>query len=91
MDVGSSIARFREQKGITVTMLARATSICVGDLLAIQKGRKSPTIEELERIAKVIGVPPFLILLEADTDLAAHDSIMLFEVKEMSNFLFLKS
>ncbi|MDI6894619.1 MAG: helix-turn-helix domain-containing protein [Bacillota bacterium] len=54
--VGNTVRTLREQKGITVTDLARATGLSPAHISEIERGRTAPSIRTLEKLARALGV-----------------------------------
>lgn len=53
---GGGIYRLREKRGMTLEALAAASQIRRRRLRRIETGTESPTLEEMERMATVLGV-----------------------------------
>lgn len=60
--VGSTVRRLREQKGITVTELARATGLSPAHISEIERGRTAPSVRTLEKLARALGVSPGVLV-----------------------------
>lgn len=60
--VGSTVRSLREQKGITVTELARATGLSPAHISEIERGRSAPSIRTLEKLARALGVSPGVLV-----------------------------
>ena len=55
--LGRNIRRIREEKGLTQLDLADKTGLTNTSLSQMEKGRMTPSLATLERIAAVLGVP----------------------------------
>lgn len=69
--VGSVIARFRGEKGITQEVLSGLADIGRTHLSAIERGERKPTLETLYRISAALGVPMSAIVAAIEAELAA--------------------
>ena len=56
MGIGSSIAKFRRQKGWTQAKLAKVTGLSRGYIAALEEGKGNPRIKTLAIIAEILGV-----------------------------------
>ena len=56
--LGKNINRIRDQKGMTQGDICRATGMDRGYISRVESGFKNPTISNLEKIAKALGVTP---------------------------------
>lgn len=56
MKTGQAIRKTRQRRGMTQWQLARAVGETPGRILLIERGQRTCTQEELERIAKALGV-----------------------------------
>jgi transcriptional regulator with XRE-family HTH domain len=61
--VGRRISALRKSAGLTQREVAERSSIDMKYFGAIEKGRKNVTIATLERIARVLAVDPFELLI----------------------------
>lgn len=55
-DIGSKIKKLREDKGIKPEFFAEAIGMSKSTLERIEKGEKSPTLEEVSIISKELGI-----------------------------------
>ena len=55
--VGRNVRRLREQRGLQQDALAHDAGLHVTYLSGIENGRRNPTLEVLERLARGLGVP----------------------------------
>ena len=56
--LGDNIARIREAKGMSQGDICRITGMDRGYISRVENGSKNPTIYNLEKIAKALGVKP---------------------------------
>ena len=56
--LGNNIKRIREKKGMTQGDIYRANGMDRGYISRVESGLKNPTISNLEKIAKALGVTP---------------------------------
>lgn len=56
LQVGTTIRTLREKKGLSVTDLARASGLSPAHISEIERGRTSPSIRTLEKLAQVLDV-----------------------------------
>jgi transcriptional regulator with XRE-family HTH domain len=62
MDLGKAIKNFRKKKGWNQKKLSYMAKISQGYLSTIEKGKKQPSMDKLERIAEALKIPaPFLV------------------------------
>ncbi len=57
VDVGGSLRRLREVKGLTIRALAEASSLSVNTLSLIENGKTSPSVGTLQQLAFALQVP----------------------------------
>ena len=81
-EIGSNIVLLRKAKRITQEQLALRADMSVSYLRAIEHGRANPTVEALDRLAKVLAVPlPVLFILSLDAaevmDMLGHSKMEL--------------
>jgi len=55
--LGDNIRRIRQEKGMSQGDISRALDMDRGYISRIENGTKNPTILNLEKIAKALGVP----------------------------------
>lgn len=56
--LGDNIRRIREEKGMSQGDICRITEMDRGYISRVENGSKNPTISNLEKIAKALGVKP---------------------------------
>ena len=56
VEIGKNIVRLRKQKGVTQEWLALESEMAVSYLRSIEHGTANPTIDALDRLAKVLNV-----------------------------------
>lgn len=54
--LGQNLKRIREEKGMTQGDICRATGFDRGYISRVENGEKNPTLLNLEKIAKALGV-----------------------------------
>lgn len=69
--VGSVIARFRAEKGLTQEVLSGLSDIGRTHLSAIERGERKPTLETLYRISCALDIPMSRIVVAIEAELAA--------------------
>lgn len=66
-EIGSNIVLLRKASDITQEQLALRADMSVSYLRTIEHGAANPTLEALNRLAKVLAVPaPLLLILSMD-------------------------
>lgn len=65
MDYGRAIRIVRTAHGLTKAQLARELSIGASHLSLIERGKRSPSVDVLEEISRVLRIPPHLLALLA--------------------------
>lgn len=60
--VAQNIRRFREARGFSQEELAHRIGINRNYIGRLEREEHSPTVEMLERIAKALGIEPYLLL-----------------------------
>ncbi|MCI9468678.1 MAG: helix-turn-helix transcriptional regulator [Oscillospiraceae bacterium] len=70
--VGTVIARYRLQRGITQEVLSGLSDIGRTHLSAIERGERKPTLETLYRISNALDVPMSEIVLAIEREIAAN-------------------
>lgn len=63
VELGKNIVRFRREKGITQEQLALSAEINVSYLRLIEHGKANPTIDVLDRLARILEVPISILLV----------------------------
>lgn len=61
-DVGKSIRLIRTVRGQGLAQLAQASGLSSPFLSLVESGKRSPSVETLQRIAVALGVPGFLLI-----------------------------
>lgn len=56
-DIGRRIRRLREERGISLSALARGAGVGKATLSGLENGTRNPTLETLQRITAELGVP----------------------------------
>ena len=67
--VGSVIAKFRIQKGITQEVLSGLADIGRTHLSAIERGERKPTLETLYRISLALDIKMSTIIIEIEKEI----------------------
>ena len=62
LSVGEFLHTWRTTEEMTLKEFGKLTGLSVANLCDIEKGRKGVSPEKAEQIAKVIGVPPALLV-----------------------------
>jgi transcriptional regulator with XRE-family HTH domain len=62
LSVGEFLHTWRTTEEMTLKEFGKRTGLSVANLCDIEKGRKGVSPEKAEQIAKVIGVPPALLV-----------------------------
>jgi len=62
LSVGEFLHTWRTTEEMTLREFGKLTGLSVANLCDIEKGRKGVSPEKAEQIAKVIGVPPALLV-----------------------------
>jgi transcriptional regulator with XRE-family HTH domain len=62
--VGTNIRQLRKARGLTQEKLAAECGLDMGYLGGIERGEKNPTIGVIGKIAKALGVPPHILLID---------------------------
>lgn len=70
--VGSVIARFRLERGITQEVLSGLSDIGRTHLSAIERGERKPTLETLYRISNALDIPMSTIVTAMEQEIAAR-------------------
>ena len=65
MNIGQAIKTLRTRRRITQHELAAGAEVTQGFLSLVEKGKREPGFEFIEKIAKELQVPPHLVLLLA--------------------------
>lgn len=67
MDYGKAIQIIRNSRGLSQKDLAKKIDFAPSYVSRIEAGQRKPTIETLEKIAKQLRVPMYLIILMSST------------------------
>ena len=59
---GNNIRRYRKERGLTQEELADEVELAVTYVGQIERGQRNPTLDVVERFAKVLGVRPLDLL-----------------------------
>ena len=65
MDYGRAIRIVRTAHGLTKAQLARELSIGASHLSLVERGKRTPSVDVLDEISRVLRVPPHLLALLA--------------------------
>jgi transcriptional regulator with XRE-family HTH domain len=57
VDVGVTLRKLREERGLSIRALARASALSANALSMIERGRSSPSVSTLYKVADALGVP----------------------------------
>ncbi len=57
VDVGVRLRQLREQRGLSIRALARQSGLSANALSLIERGRSSPSVSTLYKVATAMGVP----------------------------------
>lgn len=60
--LGNNIRKIREEKSMSQGSICRITGMDRGYISRVENGSKNPTISNLEKIAKALGVKPDVLL-----------------------------
>lgn len=72
--VGSVIARFRLERGITQEVLSGLSDIGRTHLSAIERGERKPTLETLYRISNALDIPMSTIVIAMEQEITARQT-----------------
>ena len=67
--VGSTIAKFRKNKGVTQEVLSGLSDIGRTHLSAIERGERKPTLETLYRISLALDVKMSSIIIAVEEEI----------------------
>jgi transcriptional regulator with XRE-family HTH domain len=59
---GQNVRRVRQEKGMTLEALAHEVGLAYTYVGQIERGQRNPTLDVVERIAKVLGAEPLVLL-----------------------------
>ncbi len=65
--IGKRVLALRRQLGISQTQLAEKAGLANSTLCDIEKGRMTPSIKSLKKLADALGVPVADLLLDLDS------------------------
>ncbi len=74
VDVGIRLRQLREERGLSIRALARQSGLSANALSLIERGRSSPSVSTLYKVAAAMGVP---ITTFFQTALEFHDVVYL--------------
>lgn len=57
VDVGASLRRLREERGLSIRALAEKSSLAVNTLSLIENGKSSPSVSTLQQISLALDIP----------------------------------
>ncbi len=57
VDVGIRLRQLREERGLSIRALARQSGLSANALSLIERGRSSPSVSTLYKVAAAMGVP----------------------------------
>jgi transcriptional regulator with XRE-family HTH domain len=60
--LGINVRRYRKERGISQEALADEVNLAVTYVGQIERGQRNPTLDVVERFAKVLGVKPLDLL-----------------------------
>lgn len=60
--LGTNVRRYRKERGLSQEALAHEVGLAVTYVGQIERGRRNPTLDVVERFAKVLGVKPLDLL-----------------------------
>jgi transcriptional regulator with XRE-family HTH domain len=59
---GANVRRARQEQGMTLEALAHDVGLAYSYVGEIERGRKNPTLDVVERIAEVLKIDPIKLL-----------------------------
>ena len=62
--IGENIRGFRRSIGLSQTEFAEKINLNRSHLSSIERGEENPTIDTLERVATVLGIPLHILMIE---------------------------
>jgi len=65
MNIGQAIKTLRTRRRVTQHELAAGAGVSQGFLSLVEKGKREPGFEFIEKIARKLQIPPHLVLLLA--------------------------
>lgn len=66
---GAQVRNFRKSKGMSQAALAVACKLDPNYLGGIERGERNPTLENIAKIARSLGVPVSLLIAGVDTQI----------------------
>ena len=63
--LAANIRALRSQKGMTQQQLANRCGLSVSYISMLEHGQRQPTLDTLELLSSVLGLPPLLLLEQA--------------------------
>jgi transcriptional regulator with XRE-family HTH domain len=71
MAFADNLVRFRKQRGLTQTDLAKRTSIGIAQMRRYEAGKSSPTLDVIAKLARVLGVSSDELVFEQGKGVAS--------------------
>lgn len=71
MAFAENLARFRKERGLTQTDLAKKTKTGIAQLRRYEAGRSSPTLDVIAKLAKTLGVSADELIFEEGKGVAS--------------------
>lgn len=75
VEIGKSIVYLRQKRGITQEQLALEANVSISYLRALEHDLANPSIEILDRLARVLEIPLPMLLLVSFTDAELTDML----------------
>lgn len=73
--VGRRVRQMRQERGLSLSALARAAGIGKGSLSELESGRRNPTLDTLYAVAGPLGVPLAALVDDAGAAAVADDAL----------------
>ncbi|TGT82239.1 MULTISPECIES: helix-turn-helix domain-containing protein [unclassified Mesorhizobium] len=64
---GANVRRVRQERGMTLESLATEAGLAYSYMGGIERGQKNPSLNVVEKIAKVLGSDPITLLCRSPT------------------------
>jgi transcriptional regulator with XRE-family HTH domain len=61
-NIGTKIKKYRKQKGFTQVKLAELLEVDHSFISKIESGKKIPSLFQLEKLARILSLPPSVLL-----------------------------
>jgi transcriptional regulator with XRE-family HTH domain len=68
---GETLRDLRMEKGLSQEQLAHQSELTRNYVSDLERGRKSPSLRTIARIAKTLGIPPHALLKQAEDTTSA--------------------